>query len=73
MPMFWAWVLPGGLKPVLHLEDGVSNDQLVLCTEGKESKPIMVHFPHNMLADDFTPYQVLRAHSSIEISHEYEP
>ena len=28
-----AGVLPGGLKPVLLLEDSVGNDQLVLCTE----------------------------------------
>ncbi len=66
-------MLPGGLEPVLHLEDVVSNDQLVLCTERGESEPIMVNFPHIMLADDFTLYQVLRTHSSIEISHEYEP
>ncbi len=60
MTMFWAWVLPGGLEPVLHMEDGVSNDQLVLCTEGEESEPVMVHFPHTMLANDFTAYQVVR-------------
>ena len=61
-------MLPGGLKPVLHLEDGVGNDQLVLCTEGEESEPVVVHLPHSMLANDFTSYQVLR-----EISHKYEP
>ncbi len=38
-----------------------------------EHSKYMVYFPHTMLADDFTPYQVLRTHSSIEISHEYEP
>ena len=37
-------MLPGGLKPVLHLADGVGNDQLVLCTEGEESDPIVVPF-----------------------------
>ena len=66
-------MLPGGLKPDLHLEDGAGNDQLVLCTEGEESEPVVVQLPHSMLANDFTPYQVLHAHSSIEISHEYEP
>ena len=71
--MFLTGVLPGGLKTVLHLEDGVGNDQLVLCTEGEESEPVVVHFPYSMLANDFTPYQVFCAHSGIEISHEYEP
>ena len=64
---------PGGLEPVLHLEDGISNDQLVLCTEGEESEPIGVNFPHTMLDNNFTSYQMIRTHSSIEISHQYEP
>ncbi|TDH06482.1 hypothetical protein EPR50_G00113840 [Perca flavescens] len=41
--------------------------------EGEESEPVGVHFPHTMLANDFTPHQVLHTHSGIEISHEYEP
>ena len=45
MPMFWAGVLPGGLNLVLHLKDGVGNDQLVLCTEGEESEPLWFIFP----------------------------
>ena len=53
-------MLPSGIQPVLHLEDGVDNDQLVLCTEGEESDPVVVQLPHSMLANDFTPYQVLR-------------
>ena len=69
-----TWVVRTScLKPVLHLEDGVCNDQLVLCTEGEESESVVVHFRHSMLANNFTPNQVLRTHSSIEISHEYEP
>ena len=41
---FCAGVLPGGIKPVLHLDDGVGNDQLVLCTEGEEAEPVVVDF-----------------------------
>lgn len=59
--MLRAGVLPGGLKHVLHLEDGVRDDQLMFCTEGEEPKPVDVYFPHSVLANHFTPYQVLRA------------
>ena len=63
-------MLPGCFEPVLHLEGGVRDDQVVFCTEGEEPEPVAVHFPHSMLANDMLPYQMFCAHSSIEISQE---
>lgn len=69
---FWSRMLPGCFEPVLHLEGGVCDDQL-FSTERHEAEPIAVHFSHSMLTNHPLPYQMLCAHTSIQISQEFEP
>ena len=44
VPVFRAGVLPGGLKFVLQLEQGVGDDQLILRAESEEAKTIFIEF-----------------------------
>lgn len=66
--MLQAEVLPCCLHPVFHLEDGVGDDQVMLCTEGEEPYPIVFDFPHSMWSNHLFPHQMICAYSSIEIS-----
>ena len=53
--MFRAGVLPGGLKFVLQLEQGVGDDQLILRAESEEAKSILIEFTNTVLPKHILP------------------
>ena len=54
-PVFRAGVLPGGLKFVLQLEQGVGDDQLILRAESEEAKSILIEFTNTVLPKHILP------------------
>ena len=42
VPVFGAWVSPCCLEPILLLEQGVGDDELMLRTELREQSPVVI-------------------------------
>ena len=60
--MFGAWVSPCCLEPILLLEQGVGDDELMLRTEHEKQAPVVIE-----VADSFPQFEN-SSHSCVEVS-----
>ena len=52
------------------MEEGVGDEQLVICTEAQEPEPVSFHLPSPVLANDFAPNFEVGADPGIEVAKE---
>ena len=68
VPAFGAWVSPCCLEPILLLEQGIGDDELMLRTELQKQAPIVIAVANFMSTYDFFPQFEVSSHSCVEVS-----
>ena len=71
VPMFGQGMHPGCLKSVILLEDGVSDDKLLLSAKLQLQAPVVIAVTNAVSAKYSFPGICILAHSSIEITKDY--
>ena len=68
MLTFGAWVSPCCLEPILLLEQGVGNDELMLRTELQKQAPVFIAVANSVSTYDSYPQFEVSSHSCVEVS-----
>ena len=66
--MFGAWVSPCCPEPILSLEQGVDDDELMLRTELQRQAPVVIAVANSVPAYDSFPQFEVSSHSCVEVS-----
>ena len=66
--MFGAWVSPCCLEPILLLEQGVGDDELMLTTELQKHAPVVTVVANSVSTEDSFPQFEVSSHSCVEVS-----
>ena len=65
--MFGAWVSPCCLEPILLLEQGVGDDELMLRTELQKQVSVVIAVASSRSTQDSLPQFEVSSHSSVEV------
>ena len=68
VPVSGAWVAPCCLEPVLLLEQGVGDDELMLRTELQKQAPVVIALANSVSTYDSFPQFEVSSHSCVEVS-----
>ena len=68
VPVCGAWVSPCCLKPILLLEQGVGDDELMLRRKLQKQAPIVIAVANSVSTWDSFPQFEVSSHSCIEVS-----
>ena len=66
--MFGAWVSPCCIEPILLLEQGVGDDELMLQTELQKQWPVVIAVANSVSTKDSFPQFEVLSHSCVEVS-----
>ena len=68
VPVFGVWVPPRCLKPVLLLEQGVGDDELMLKTELQKQAAVVITVVNSVSTYDSFPQFEVSSRSCVEVS-----
>ena len=67
VPVFGAWVSPCCLEPILLLEQGVGDDELMLREELQKQAPVVIAVANSVSTWDSFPQFEVSSNSCVEV------